>query len=170
MMLINLKKWIGVIFVVIMGLVFPLAALAGGEGEFLDTALSRVEILSGLTRAELDILKPAARLFHGKKGEQVIRQGSLMGRMLVVLDGQVEVRIDGKSFVSFSGQVLLGEIEFLDGHPATADVVLLKDADYISLDTEKLKGIMDAHPRIGYVLLREIAGIEAHRLRNTSTR
>lgn len=70
----------------------------------------------------------------------------------------------------FSGQILLGEIEFLDGLPATADVVLIKDADYIALDNEALNRIMADHPRIGYTVVREIARIEARRLRKTSTK
>lgn len=145
-------------------------AHAGGSDDALRRALARVDIFAGLTDAERDTLKAAARLHHGTAGEQVIRQGSVMGRMIVVLDGEADVRIDGTSFVTLSGQVLLGEIEFLDGRPATADVVFLKDADYIILENADLNRIMEDHPRIGYVVIREIAKIEAARLRKTSTK
>lgn len=160
-------------FVAVLIMTFGLAGagtgLAGQPDGALAKALSGVDLFSELTDAQRDSLAPAARLHRGKAGERLIRQGSAMGRMLVVLDGEADVRIDGKSFVTLTGQVLLGEIEFLDGRPATADVVLLKAADYIVLDNAELNRIMEAHPRIGYLVMREIARIEAKRLRRTST-
>ena len=164
-------KWTGcLLMVVAAGVLLSTNAFAGKATDPLGTALSRAALLSGLTGVEQDLLKPAARLLHGKAGQQVIRQGSDMGQMLIVLDGRADIRIDGNSYAVLSGQILLGEIEFLDGQPATADVVLLENADYISLDNAEMNRIMEAHPRIGYVLIREIARIEARRLRKASTR
>ncbi len=48
---------------------------------------------------------------------------------------------------------------------ASADVFLLSDTGYIALDNALLNEIMEAHPRLGYRVIREIARIEARRLR-----
>ncbi len=155
--------------VVIAGCLFWYALAAAGTIELpLAQALSRVNLFSELTDAERNLLKTAAQLRQGKAGEQIIRQGKAMGRMIVILDGQAEVRIKDQLIASLSGQILLGEIEFLDGLPASADVFLLKDADYLSLDFSILNRLLEAHPRMGYLVIRQIARIEAQRLRNTN--
>jgi len=91
-----------------------------------------------------------------------------LGSMFIVLGSEVEVRVDGKRILTLSGQPLVGEIEFLDELPTTADVLLLKETDLIELNNVALTGLMEKQPRLGYVLMREIAKIEAQRLRKTT--
>jgi CRP-like cAMP-binding protein len=62
-------------------------------------------------------------------------------------------------------QSLVGEIEFLDMLPARADVTILKDSHLIELNNAALTSLMKKHPRLGYVLMSEIARIEGQRLR-----
>ncbi len=76
--------------IVIAGCLFWYAAAIAGETE-LSQALSRVKIFSELTDAERTLMKTAAQLRQGKAGEQIISQDMAMGRMIVILDGQVGV-------------------------------------------------------------------------------
>ena len=134
----------------------------------LSKALSQVRLFAGLNDAERDALKASATLRQGKAGELIIRQGETLDRMFIVLESGVEVRVDGKHILTISGQPLVGEIEFLDELSATADVLLLKETDFIELNNVALTGLMEKQPRLGYVLMREIAKIEAQRLRKTT--
>ena len=134
----------------------------------LSMTLAKVKLFAGLTDAERDALKDAATLRRGKSGERIIRQGKAMGRMFIIMEGQAEVRVNGKHIVTLSGQTLVGEIEFLDKLPASADVFLLKDTDLIELNYIALTDLMEKQPRLGYVLMGEIARIEAQRLRATN--
>lgn len=136
----------------------------------LSEALSQVKLFADLTDAERDALKTVATLRQGKVGERIIRQGKTLGKMYIILKGDAEVQIDGKPFVTLTGQPLVGEIEFLDGLPATADVILGKETILIEFDNAALTRLMEKQPRLGYVLMREIARIEAQRLRQTSTK
>ena len=138
------------------------------EALTLSKALVQVKLFSELTDAEKDELKSAATLRRGKAGERIIEQGKTLDRMYIVMDGQAEVRVNGKHIVTLSEQPLVGDIEFLDKLPASADVLLLKDAYLIELNYAALTGLMEKHPRLGYVLMREIARIEAQRLRDTN--
>jgi CRP-like cAMP-binding protein len=138
------------------------------EGLELSKALAQVKLMAGLTEAEREALKVAATLRHGQAGELIVQQGKEMGRMVIILRGKAEVRISGKLVVTLSGQSLVGEIEFLDTLPASADVVLLEEADLIELNSAALNLLMEKQPRVGYVLMREIAKIEAGRLRRTN--
>ena len=136
----------------------------------LSKAFSQVKLFAGLTDAERDALKAAATLRRGKAGERIIRQGKTLDRMFIILKGEVEVRVNGKHFVNLSGQPLVGEIEFLDELPAAADVLLLKETDLIELNYAALTGLIEKQPRLGYVLMREIAKIVARRLRKTTAK
>ncbi len=53
----------------------------------------------------------------------------------------------------------------LDGLPASADVVVLKETRLIELNNAALIDLMGKQPRLGYVLMREIATIVGQRLR-----
>jgi CRP/FNR family transcriptional regulator, cyclic AMP receptor protein len=136
----------------------------------LSKSLSQVKLFAELTDAERDALKAATTLRRGKAGERIIRQGETLDKMFIILESDAEVRVNGKHVSTLSGQPLVGEIEFLDNFPAVADVFLLKETDLIELNDAALTGLMEKQPRIGYVLMREIAKIEARRLRKTNAK
>ncbi len=141
---------------------------AGAGAKALSKALARVELFAGLTDQERDALKAAATLRHAKAGERIIEQGKARDRMFIILEGGAEIWVNGEHLLTHSAQTLVGEIEFLDSCPASADVVLTQETDLIELNYAALTALMEERPRLGYVLMREIAGIEARRLRNTT--
>ena len=134
----------------------------------LSRALREVRLFSGLTEADRAALKTVAALRRGEAGERIIEQGKPLDRMFIVLQAQVEIRVNGTPVSVFPRQALVGEMEFLDGLPAAADVILLGDSDVIELSYPALTDLMARQPRLGYVLMRKIAGIEARRLRKST--
>ena len=142
--------------------------LAVDDAKALSQAIGQVRLFAGLTDVERDTLKTVAVLRSGKAGERLIEQGKILDKIIIVLEGQTEVWINGKFFVTLSGQAMVGEVEFLDGLPASADVILIKKTNLIELNNAALIGLMEKHPRIGYVLMQEIAKIEGKRLRDTN--
>ena len=164
-------RFFGAVVVVIFGyLVCDSFAADEAKALALSKALAQVKLFAGLTDAERDALKAAATLRRGKAGERIIQQGEALDRMFIILEGQAEVRINGKHAVTLAGQPLVGEIEFLDKLPAAADVLLLKETDLIVLNYAALTGLIEKQPRLGYVLMHEIAKIEARRLRKTNSK
>ncbi|HEY1373924.1 MAG TPA: cyclic nucleotide-binding domain-containing protein [Candidatus Binatia bacterium] len=142
-----------------------LFAVDKAAGSELSSAISQAKLFAGLTDQEKTALEAAASLRHGAQGERIIEQGKSSGKMFIVLEGQAEVRINGKSVATLPEQSLVGEVEFLDGPPGTGDVVLSKDTDLIVLDNAALGDLMKKQPRLGYALMSEIARIEARRLK-----
>ena len=131
----------------------------------LSKALGQVKLFAELTNKERAELMSAAALRHCKKGEHIIEQGKSLDRMFVILEGQSEVRVNGKLVATIPEQSLVGEIEFLDKLPARADVFILKETYLIELNNAVLASLMKKQPRMGYVLMSEIARIEGVRLR-----
>ncbi|MFH1982267.1 MAG: cyclic nucleotide-binding domain-containing protein [Pseudomonadota bacterium] len=134
----------------------------------LSDALSQVTLFTGLTDAERGALQSAATLRRGLAGERIIQQGTALDTMFIILEGPAEVRINGKPFVTLTGQTLVGEVEFLDPLSASADVVLLKETNLIALNFAALSELMEKRPRLGFVIMSELARIEARRLRATN--
>ena len=133
-------------------------------------ALQQVPLFAGLNDSQLRKVAEIAELRQGQKGEHIITQGKRIGKMSVSLDSKVQIRIDGKLIVVLPVNSLVGEIEFLIDVPATADVVLNKNSRVLVLEHGALRKMMDANPRIGYVLMDGFARMEAQRLRMTNQR
>ncbi len=155
----------GLVLAIVLAVGFSGISSAEDEVSALSKALRQAKLFSGLTEADRTALESAATLRHGRERERIIEQGKSSGRMFIILQSRADVRINGKPVVTLPVQALVGEIEFLDGPPATADVVLLGDTDLIVLNNAALTEIMERQPRLGYVLMSEIARIEARRLR-----
>jgi len=136
----------------------------------LSKALGQTKLFAGLTDMERAALKPAVTLRHCKEGERIIEQGKPLGRMFIILEGKSEIRVNGKPVAILPEQSLVGKVEFLDTLPASADVVVLKETSLIDLNNDILIGLMKKQPRLGYVLMSEIARIEAQRLRAMNMR
>lgn len=134
----------------------------------LPKAIAAVKLFANLTQEERQEIESAAMLRHARAGERIIEQGKRSGRMFITLGGRADIRLDGRHLKTISGQSLFGEIEFLDGLPASADVTLLEETDLIELPHDKLNALMEKSPHLGYAIIREIAGIEAQRLRHSN--
>ena len=161
------RLYLAVLIVVVMFGIFSGNSLAADKAKALELskALGQVKLFTELTHEERDVLKSATTLRRCKDGERIIEQGKPLDRMFIVLEGQAEVRVSGKLMATLPEQSLVGEVEFLDMLPASADVIILKETDLIELNYAALTDLMKKHPRLGYVLMSEIARIESQRLR-----
>ena len=131
----------------------------------LSAALRQVTLFAALTNAERTALESAAILRHCEAGERIIEQGQHLSKMYIPMQSKAEVRVDSNLVATLSEQSLIGEIEFLDTCPASAEVVIQKETPLIELDNAALTHLMKQNPRLGYTLIKEIAVIEAKRLR-----
>ncbi len=136
--------------------------------EALDQALAKAELLADLEPSERELLKPAAALRRIQAGEHIARHGHYPGKIFIVLDGKAQVEHQGRLITTLSGEIIVGETEFLDKKPMFADVIVQEDTQVIELDNDRLSEILHKHPGLGYAVMREIALIEARRLRSTT--
>lgn len=151
--------------VILGGLAGRACAAEPAPASELSQALGQAAVFAGLTGPERAALEVAATVRHCTSGERLVERGRPLDRMFIMLDGQVEVRINGRLVATYHGQTLLGELEFLDRQPAAADVVAVKETRLIEVNNAVLAELMRKQPRIGYVLMGELAKIEAQRLR-----
>lgn len=154
-----------IIMAVLAGLMIAATVCIAADNPGLSRVMAKATLFTGLTDTERDTLKSATRLRQARAGECIIKQGTKSGSMFIILDSPAEILVNGNHIVTLSGQSLVGEIEFLDTLPASADVIVTQDTDLIEMNHTALTDLMDKHPRMGYVLMRELAKIAAQRLR-----
>lgn len=140
-----------------------------GDGESASShilpALKKVCVFQTLDAAQLQKLSGITEMALLEAGNRVIEQGKRTRRIVVTLDSEVRIEIDGALVTLLPPGSLVGEIEFLEGVPATADVVLVDRSNVLIIEHAKLRSLMDADPGLGYRLMYEIAKMEANRLR-----
>lgn len=161
--------WI-LVALMLAGLAGSIPAPAGTKPLSLSDAIEKVNWFEGLKTEEKASLKSVAAVRRAKAGEKIIEQGKATKRIMIVLDGKAQVLVDGKEVATLTGQFIVGEIEFLDMSPASADVILMQDADIVEMGNLALYSLMDKEPRIGYLLMAELARLEAERLRQSNLR
>lgn len=67
------------------------------------------------------------------------------------------------------GQVF-GELSLFDGEPRSATVISLTDCELAVLEGEKLMAFLDAHPKLGYPIFKELIHLLVGRLRQANRR
>jgi signal-transduction protein with cAMP-binding, CBS, and nucleotidyltransferase domain len=161
------RLFLAVLFVIVVLGNFAGNSFAADKAKALELskALGQAKLFTGLTDKERAALISAATLRLCKEGELIIEQGKPLDRMFVILEGQAEVRVNGELVATIPAQSLVGEIEFFDALPAIAEVIIIKETRLIELNNAALTGLMKKQPRLGYVLMSEIAKIESQRLR-----
>jgi len=96
------------------------------------------------------------------EGDVLAVQGSHEGKVFVLLEGMVEVRVQTgethRPVVHLGPGQLIGEITLVDGGPHSATVVVTQTPTRVlAFERDALLNLCETHPHIGYVLMRNIA-------------
>jgi len=146
-----------------------IAAAGSGAGDAASPhilpALKKIPVFQSVDAAQLQKLSGITETAVLEAGTRVIEQGKRTRKMVIASDSEVRIEIDGALVTLLPPGSLVGEIEFLEGVPATADVVLVDRSRVLIIEHAKLRSLMDANPDLGYRLMYEIAKMEANRLR-----
>lgn len=109
--------------------------------------------------------------------EVLFEAGDTGGEVYVLLKGQV--RITGDVSLDDSRRIrpgvcdlqqgaVFGELALFDAGPRSASVSTLSSVEVAVIDGRRLLRFFDAHPEIGYRVLREIIEVVVERLRHTN--
>ncbi|MBT5875943.1 MAG: cyclic nucleotide-binding domain-containing protein, partial [Candidatus Latescibacteria bacterium] len=64
--------------------------------------------------------------------------------------------------------MIFGEISLVDGSPRSAGARTMEETSVLEIMSEDIRAVMDKHPRIGYVIMKNLATVLSARLRNTN--
>ncbi len=118
--------------------------------------LSKIDILSPLSRAAQDLIADAARVRIYSKGETIIRHGSSGDSMFVIHEGAVSVRVDDDEVARLEPGDFFGEMALLTGETRTADIVALTDVIAVEIAKDALQPVLVDHPDLAATISAKV--------------
>lgn len=100
-------------------------------------------------------------------GERVVEQGTVVGDMMILTEGRMEVRVDGRVIADLEPRQFIGEMSFLSGNRAAADVVAVEACRVLAWPQPLLTKLFEKNPGLAFkirgVLGRDmVAKLRAH--------
>lgn len=144
------------------------------NGELLN-ALEASGIIRDLNPDELKALANLAEQLTFPKDATIIFEDDKSRDLYMICEGSVSIHISlpsdhGREEVLYTmreGQIF-GELALVDGSRRSASVRAEEPVRVYIFEYDKLNALFEKFPRIGFVLMRNIAAIIAQRVRNTN--
>jgi small-conductance mechanosensitive channel len=111
-------------------------------------ALADVELLSGMTDADMAMLARASVVRQYAPGQTIMARGEGGTTMSFILSGQVAVLIGAKEVARLSAGQIFGEMALLTGEPRQADIRALEHTRCLEVDREGFRMVLARHPEI----------------------
>ncbi|NQU05072.1 MAG: cyclic nucleotide-binding domain-containing protein [Calditrichaeota bacterium] len=148
------------------------SSVTNQELDVVKDVLLRSGIAPDLSEEELTELAEIGIKLCFKKGDTVISEDSTSRDLYVISEGYVSIRLMLPS-VYFEEEVIkkmtapdiFGEFSLANGEPRSATVKAEGNLVTFQFEYESLVELMERNTRIGYVLMRNMAGIIANRVR-----
>ncbi|MDB6072619.1 MAG: putative transcriptional regulator, Crp/Fnr family [Verrucomicrobiaceae bacterium] len=139
----------------------------------LPEALQSVPFLNSFTDEQLDEVLSSSSFLQCEVGDAIIKEGTIDSRIYILLSGQLEVRVGGKTVTTIAhvGDVF-GELALVNHDKRLASVVAASKAVCLAVDQ---KFLQDIHPReedpdFHAALYQFVARLVAKKLDATSRR
>lgn len=85
-------------------------------------------------------------------GVRLATRGQRLDDVLLIYNGEVEVHTDGEARARLRDGAFIGEMSFLRGGPATADVVTVVATRVVGFPKAALRALLDRNPAMGATL------------------
>jgi glutaminase len=152
-----------------------LLAASGEKGTDAKFALSKLDLLKGMSPDEYRLIETLVKPLVFEKGEVIIREGSDAKLFFVVARGTVSVQIrvhgqDGRKrrIASLGPGMSFGEMALLDGGKRSADIVAEERVICYGLAVQQLQDLAAEHPNILITILGNLTREFSERLRHAN--
>ncbi len=125
-----------------------------------DAALARIPLFAGLSKKEIRHVASLTTALQLASGTELTHQGDQGREFILVLDGTVDVIIDGETIATCGGGDFFGEIALLDGGQRGATVLATSDVLVEVISRADFSVLLTDHPQIG----EKIRAVKSQRL------
>jgi CRP-like cAMP-binding protein len=127
----------------------------------LSDAVRTCPLAVGLSQSQADVLAGLLREETFAAGEVLAREGTVDDRLVVVVDGTLDVvRHAGTPGETLLATLRTGdlahELGFLDSTPRYASLVASSSARVLMLERGRLESLLESEPRVLYAVMRAI--------------
>ena len=138
--------------------------------------LRQTAFAEGLTDEDLNEISPICHELHYEEGEEIFGEASKGSELYIICKGRISIemalpnrpgRRSERLAMATSGMVV-GELALVDGSPRSARAISMEETSVLEIKSDDIQKIMESHPRIGYVVMKNLSTVLATRLRNTN--
>jgi CRP-like cAMP-binding protein len=126
-------------------------------------SVSRLALFADLSQPELERLLPGLEEVSFSEGQWVTRRGQMDPGLLIIVDGEVSVVLEGEELAALTQGSFFGEISALLGEPVVADVIARTPLRCLYVAPADVEDFLLANPKVMFRMLQT----EARRLRTT---
>jgi len=134
--------------------------------------LKKVSLFYGLDDNQLSKIVEYLEEKNYEKGEIIFEEGSPGNSLFIIKNGRVEVRLKRGDLVLVLAELdegsFFGELSLITDTPRSATCTALKDTSLYVLKKDDFWKIVEKDPRIGVVVLKNLAEELADRIRETN--
>lgn len=135
------------------------------ERGLLGTGEATTSVLEGLDQGELRELLARAFVLRVEAGDLLVRRDATDRTMFIVLDGEIEVRDDGRLIATLGPGEVFGELAFLLHGDRSADVVAATDGvRVLSFNEKVVLGLHDERPALAARFFHNLARVVSAKL------
>lgn len=109
------------------------------------------------TKREIRDLCHVADLVDIELGRVICRADGLATESFVIVDGAVDVVVDGTVVATLERGQIFGELSVLDGKPRSADVVAATDVTLLSLTPPTMRALIETNHAMRAAVIRQLA-------------
>jgi len=132
-------------------------------------ALRTGYLTDGLTDSEVQSLVSLAEFKEYDNLKDIVRVKDVSFDLYVLIEGAVEVTTESGDIISrLKPGAIIGEFAFFEGGERSATVMSHGHSKLLHLDGEKLIGFIDANPKIGMTIYRNLGRTLCNRLRSAN--
>jgi CRP/FNR family transcriptional regulator, cyclic AMP receptor protein len=113
-----------------------------------DELLARVPLFGGLSKRDLREISGLTTRLDLPEGRELTHQGGRGNEFVIVLEGTVDVVIDGKVVATCGAGDFFGEIALLEDRPRTATVIAKTHVVVDVIGRGEFSVLLDHHPQI----------------------
>jgi CRP/FNR family transcriptional regulator, cyclic AMP receptor protein len=121
------------------------------------TALKRAPLFEGLSRKELTHLARVSEDMELEAGATLCKEGEIGHEFFVIVDGEVEVKRNGRKVALRGGGEFVGEIALLEQTPRTATVAAKTPLRVFVLTDKAFRDLLKDNPAVERKILRTLA-------------
>jgi CRP-like cAMP-binding protein len=118
--------------------------------------LAEIPFFEGWTDEELAHVDKAADYVAYKPGEALIKQGTTGYEFIVILEGNVDVTVDGEAVASLSAGDHVGEMALLSHEKRNATVVATDDVRALLVGSREFRALVDLAPSLDKKLVASL--------------
>ena len=118
--------------------------------------LAEIPFFEGWTSDELAHVDQVADYVSYKAGEPLIKQGTTGYEFIVILEGEVEVRVDSDVVATLGAGDHVGEMALLSNNPRNATVVAKNDVRALLVGAREFRALVDLAPSLDKKLLASL--------------